>query len=102
MGLPTLEQMPTSARIRCFRVYSGKSAKSMPTFSDAEFSKELNVGLNSGEESTMGMPTLELVLPYRRRWEVDKPNADFRTVQALFIVGIDFADFNISVGRTGS
>ena len=74
----------------------------MPTSLDAEFSKELGVGLNSGEESATGMPTSELVLSYRGRREVDEPNADFRTVQALFIVGIGFVDFNIFVGRTGS
>ena len=34
--------------------------------------------------------------------EVDKPNDDFRTVQAMFIVGIGFADFKFFMDRTES
>ena len=102
MGLPTSEQMPTSARIWHFRVYSGKSAKLMPTSLDAEFSTELGVGRNGGEKSATGTLTSKQLWPYRRRVEVDEPNADFRTMHALFIVGIGFADFKFFVGRTES
>ena len=95
MGLPTSEQMPTSTRIWHFKVYSGKSVKPMSTSLDVEFSTELGIGLNSGEESAMGTPTSELVLLYRRRREVDELNANFRTVLALFIVGIWVANFEM-------
>ena len=100
LGLPTSEQMLTSARIWHFKVYSGKSAEPISTSLDVEFSIELGVGLNNGEESTTGMSTSELVLPYRRRREVDEPNANFRTVQALFIVVIGFANFGFLFVRT--
>ena len=81
---------------------SEKSAKPMLTSLYVEFSIEFGIGWNSGGKSAMGTSTSEILLPYRKQREVGEPNVDFRTVQALFIVGIWFADFNTWFGRTES
>ena len=98
LGLPTSVQMPTLSWIRRFRMNSGKSAKPMPTSLYVEFSTEFDIGWNNGGKSATRMPTSEVLLPYRKQREVGEPNVDFRTMQALFIVGIWFADFNIFCG----
>ena len=81
---------------------NGKSIKPMPTSLYVEFNTEFSIGRNSGGKSATGMPTSEIMLPYKKQREVDEPNADFRTVQALLIVGIWFADFNTWFGHIGS
>ena len=74
----------------------------MPTSLYAEFSTEFGIGQNSGGKSATGTPTSEMLLSYRKQREVGEPNADFRTVQALFIVGIWFVNFNTWFGCTRS
>ena len=43
---------------------SGKSAKSMLTSLNADFSRELGVGLKGGEKSIREMPTSNVCWPY--------------------------------------
>ena len=80
----------------------------MSTSLFVEFNTEISIGQTeevksaratstsgNGWKSATGMPTSEKSLSYKDQKEVGKLNANFKIVQALFIVGIWVADFEV-------